>query len=195
MGLDDLVRGARTNALIGWTTAGCATTVAAASLVVDPSIWVGYALLLAVVVALPAAVTRDWTTMAHWPILSVATVAVVARIAGLYPGAAGHIAIVALALVVVVELDGFTSIRLTRRFAVGLAVLTTMAIEAVWIIVQFLSDRWLGTGYLTTQNELQWDIVTVTVVSLAVGVVFYWYLTRRERPDPGADTLGQEAVP
>lgn len=195
MGLDDLVRGARTNALIGWTAAGCATTAAAASLVVDPSIWVGYALLLAVVVALPAAMTRDLTTMAHWPILSVATIAVVARIAGLYPGAAGHVAIVALALVVVVELDSFTSIRLTRRFAVGLAVLTTMAIEAIWIIVQFLSDRWLGTGYLTTQTELQWDIVVVTVVSLAVGVVFYWYLTRRGRPHPGADSPDQEVVP
>lgn len=194
MRLDDLLRGARTNALIGWTAVASVTVAAAASLVVDPSIWDGYALVLVVVAALPAMVTRDWTTMAHWPILAVATIAVVARIAGLYPEATGHVAIVALALVVVVELDGFTSIQLSRRFAVGLAVLTTLAIEAIWIVVQFVSDRWLGTGYLTTQTELQWDIVTVTVVSLAVGVVFYWYLTRRERSDPGADAPDQGAV-
>lgn len=195
MGLDDLVSGARTNAWIGWIAVVCVTIAAAASLVLQPSIWVGYALLLVVVIVLPAMVTRDWTTMAHWPILAVATIAVIARIAGLYTEATGHVAIVALALVIVVELDSFTSVQLSRRFAVGLAVLTTLAIEAIWIVVQFVSDRWLGTGYLTTQTELQWDIVTVTVVSLAVGVVFYWYLTRREQPDPDADAPNQGAVP
>lgn len=168
---------------------------AVASLHVDPSIWSGYALLLVAVVALPAVVTRDWTTMVHWPILSVATIAVVARLAGLYPEAAGHVAVTAFALVVVVELDSFTSIQLSRRFAVGFAVLTTMAVEAIWIIVQFVSDRWLGTDYLTTQTELQLDIVTVTVVSLAIGVVLYWYLTRRERADSGTGSPDQETIP
>lgn len=193
--MDTLIRGTQTNALVGWAAAVCVTIAAAASLVTDPSLWVGYALLVVVVAALPAVVRRDRTAMAHWPVLSVAAGAVVARLAGLYPVAAGHVAITALALLVVVELDGFTSIRLSRRFAVGFAVLTTMAIEAVWIIVQFASDRWLGTAYLTTQTELQWDIVAVTVVSLAMGVVFYWYLRRRERSDAGTDSPDEEAIP
>lgn len=128
--------------------------------------------------------------MAPWPIILVATLAVLARLTGMYPEAAGYIAITALALLIVVELDRFTSIQLSRRVAVGFAVLTTMAIEAVWIIVQFGSDQWLGTSYLTTQTALQWDIVIVTVVSLAGGVVFYWYLTRHEPDDPPT----QEAV-
>lgn len=193
MGPDDNVRRARTNARIGWAAAACVAIAATASLLIAPSIWSGYALLLVAVVALPAMMTRDWTTMVHWPVLSVATIAFVARLAGLYPEAAGYVAVTAFALVVVVELDSFTSIRLSRRFAVCFAVLTTMAVEAIWIIVQFVSDQWLGTDYLTTQTELQLDIVTVTVVSLAIGVVFYWYLTRRERPDSGIDPPGQEA--
>lgn len=134
--------------------------------------------------------TRDWTTMAPWPIISIATIAILARLMGLYPEAAGYIAMTTLALVIVVELDNFTSIQLSRPFAVGFAVLTTLAIEAIWIIVQFGADQWLGTDYLTTQTALQLDIVIVTVVSLVIGVVFYWYLMRHEQPAPP----NQEAI-
>lgn len=191
MGLDDLVRGSRFNALLGWVAASCVALAAVANLLRRPSIWGGYALMLLVVILLPAMVARDWTAMAPWPIISIATIAVLARLMGVFPEAAGYVAITALALVIVVELDSFTSIQLSRRFAVGVAVLTTLAIEAIWIIVQFGSDQWLGTRYLTTQTALQWDIVVVTVVSLAVGVVFYWYLTRHEPANPP----NQEAVP
>lgn len=170
--------GRRTNAIVGWALAGVVALSAAISALTGASIWSGFALLFVVVVVLPAVVTRDWTAMIPWPILSIASIAIPARIAELYPGATGHISIATLALVIVVELDGFTSIELSRRFAVGFAVLTTMAIEAVWIIVQFVSDWWFGTQYLTTQTALQYDIVAVTVVSFAIGVVFYWYLTR-----------------
>jgi hypothetical protein len=116
--------------------------------------------------------------MAPWTLLSVAAIAVIARIAGVYPEAAGYVAIASLAIVVVVELDVFTPIHLSRRFAVGFAVLTALAMEAVWIVVQFSSDRWLGTGYLSSQTELQKDIVIVSVVSFAIGVIFFWYLRR-----------------
>ena len=195
MGLDELLRDARTNALIGWGAAVCVVAAAAMDLALSPSIWGVYALLVLVVVALPAVVTRDWTTMAHWPLLVVASAAVVARLGGLVPEAAGYAAIVTLALVAVVELDSFTPIELSRRFAVVLAVMLAMAIEAIWIVVQFVSDRWLGSNYLTTQTALQLDIVAVTVVSLAAGVVFYWYLVRRDQSDPGAGSPGQEVVP
>lgn len=195
MGLDELLHDARTNALLGWGAAVCVVTAATMDLSLSPSIWGGYALLFLVVIALPAVVSRDWTTMAHWPLILVASVAVVAKLGGLFPEATGYTAIVALALVIVVEFDTFTSIELSRRFAVFFAVLLAMAIEAIWIVVQFVSDRWFGTSYLTTQTALQLDIVTVTVVSLAVGVVFYWYLVRHNQSDPGAGSPGQEAVP
>lgn len=195
VGLDELLRDARTNALIGWGAAVCVVIAAALDFALSPSIWGGYALLFLVVIALPAVVSRDWTTMAHWPLILVASVAVVVKLGGLFPEATGYTAIVALALVIVVELDTFTSIELSRRFAVFFAVLMATAIEAIWIVVQFVSDRWFGTEYLTTQTALQLDIVAVTAVSLAVGVVFYWYLVRHEQSDPDAGSSGQEVVP
>lgn len=189
-----LVRGGQSNALIGWFVAGCVALTAVANLHLAPSIWVGYALLLVGVVALPAVVTGDWVTMIHWPIAAIAASAVILRVTGVVPEVAGYVAIVALALVIVVELDTFTSVELSRRFAVGFAVLTALAIEAVWIVVQFVADWWLGTDYLTTQTALQYDIVAVSTVSLAVGVAFYWYLTTYHPPEPDISQPSQEAV-
>lgn len=178
MGVDDLVHGQRANAAIGWTVAGVLTMAAAMNIATNAIVWGGLSLLLAAVVAIPALATHDWTAMAPWPILSVAAIAVIARVMGWYPEATGYVAIATFAIVIVVELDVFTPIHLSRRFAVGFAVMTTLAMEAIWIIVQFFSDQLLGTGFLSTQTELQEDIVIVTVVGFAIGVTFYWYLTR-----------------
>lgn len=178
MGVDDLVHGRRANAVIGWIVAGVLTLAAAMNVATNAVVWGGFSVFLVAVVAVPALVARDWTAMAPWPILSVATSAVIARVMGWYPEAAGYVAIATSAIVIVVELDVFTPVHLSRRFAVGFAVMTTLAIEAIWIIVQFFSDQLLGTGFLSTQAELQEDIVIVTVVGFAIGVTFYWYLTR-----------------
>ncbi len=180
MGSDDRSRGERVNAAIGWIVAGVMLAATVVSLVTDAPLWGWFSLSFVAVIVLPAVVARDWTAMVPWPLLAVGAIAVTAGIGGLYPEAAGYVAIASLAVSIVVELDVFTSIRLSRRFAVGFAVLTTLAIEAVWIIVQFVSDQWLGTGYLHTQAELQADIVIVTVVGLVMGGLFYSFLARFE---------------
>lgn len=168
------------NAIIGWVVAGVVMVAAPVSFVTTEPIWGGFSLVFVAVIALPAVATHDWTAMAPWPLLAVAAIAITARNGGLYPETVGYVAIATLALVIVVELDVSTSIRLSRRFAVAFAVLTTLAVEAVWIIVQFASDQWLGTGYLSTQTKLQEDIVIVTIVGLVMGGLFYSYLARFE---------------
>jgi hypothetical protein len=180
VGLDVRLRGDRVTAILGWVVAGVVMAAAAVSVVTNDPIWGGFSLTFVALIAFPAIAAHDWTAMAPWPVLTVGALAVTARIAGVYPEAAGYVAIATLALVIVVELDVFTSIHLSRRFAVSFAALTTLAIEAVWIIVQFFSDQWLGTGYLSTQTELQEDIVIVTVVGFIMGGLFYWYLARFE---------------
>lgn len=150
------------------------------SVLTSALLWGGFSFLFGAVTSVPALTTRDWTAMAPWPLLSVGAVAVIARAAEVAPEIAGYLAIATLALTVVVELDVFTPVELGRRFAVGFGVLTTLAIEALWIIAQFYSDQWLGTDFLRSQTELQEDIVIVTAVGFAVGGLFYWYFDRVE---------------
>lgn len=195
VGVYDLVRGARVNAIIGWVVAAGVVGVAAVSSVTDAPLGGALSLVLVAVVALPAVATHDWTAMVPWPLLAVAAIAVTFRTGGLFPEAAGYVAIASLALVIVVELDVFTPIQLSRRFAIGFAVLMTLAVEAVWIIVQFFSDRWLGTGFLSTQIALQEDIVIVTVVGFAMGGLFYWFFARFEIDGFVNDSSDQEGSP
>jgi len=178
--LEDLVHGQRANAIIGWSLTGIVALSAIGSVLTAAILWRGLALLVVVVASLPALATRDWTAMLPWPVLSVAAIAVVARTAGLGLEAAGYLIVAALALVVVVELEVFTSVELSRRFAVAFAVMTTMALQALWTVAQFYSDRWFGTAFLRSQTELQQDIVVVTLVGFVLGGLFEWYLTRFE---------------
>lgn len=180
MALDSLVTSERVNAIIGWVMIGIVALGSVERFLTNALLWGGFSLLLVAVALVPALTTRDWTAMVPWPLLFVAAIAVIARAANIYPDITGYLAIATLALLMVVELDGFTSVEFGRRFAVGFGILTTMAIEALWIIAQFYSDQWLGTDFLSSQTELQKDIVIVTVVGFAVGGLFYWYFTRFE---------------
>jgi len=185
--VDTPATGTRVNAGLGWASNGVVTLAALESVLSETPLWGGFSLLVVIVVSAPALVTREWTAMVPWPLVSVAAIAVTARAVGFSPDAAGYLAIAMLALLIVVELDVFTSIELGRRFAVGFGVLTAMAIEALWIIAQFYADQWLGTTFLSTQTELQEDIVSVTVISFVVGSLVYWYLVRFEPQESRTD--------
>lgn len=176
--VEKLLRDEETNAAIGWLLTSVVALGAVESVLTNGLLWSGFALLLVVVVAVPALSTGDWTAMVSWPLPLIASFAVIGRAAELYPDTMGYIAIAMLALIVVVELDAFTPVEMSRHFAVGFAVLTTMAIQGLWTIAQFYSDRWLGTRFLQSQTELQWDLVFVTVVGFIVGGLFEWYFRR-----------------
>ncbi|WP_247731083.1 hypothetical protein [Halovivax limisalsi] len=180
MAHDDAGPGGRRNAVLGWALTGAIGLAAVASVRSGALLWGGFAIVLGAVASTPAVIRRDWTAMAPWPLLATAAIAVGARAIELYPDVAGFLAIAALALVLVVELDAFTPVELGPRFAVVFGVLTTLAIESLWIVAQYYSDGWFGTDFLRTQSELQRDIATVTVVGFLAGGLFYWYFTRGE---------------
>ena len=168
------------NALIGWMLTGVVILTAVESFLTAAFLWGGVALLVVVVIAVPAVVTREWTVMVPWPLPLVAAAAMIVRRLGISVEIAGYFAVVALALIVVIELDAFTPIEMTRRFAVAFAALTTLAVQGVWTIAQYYSDLWLGTAFLHSQRELQLDIVVVTAIGITMGVVFEWYFEKVE---------------
>ncbi|WP_226483351.1 hypothetical protein [Natrinema amylolyticum] len=180
MALEELVRDERMNAVIGWSLTGIVALGAIESILTGVLLWGGFELVIVATVSVPALITNDWTAMVSWPLLAVATLSAVAGLVGFPSETVVYLAIATLALVIVVELETFASVELSRRFAVIFAVLTTMALQALWTIMQFYSDQWLGTEYLHSQTELQWDFVIVTVVGLVFGGLFQWFAGRFE---------------
>ncbi len=176
MFFEDRVAGRRANAAFGWLLTGVVTLGAVESALTDALLWSGFSLVVVAIISLPALLTRDPDAIVHWPLLALAAIGVGVRAVGFYPELAGYVAIAALALIVVVELDVFTEVDLSRRVAVGFGVLTSLAIEALWIVAQFYSDVWFGTDFLRSQRDVQIAIVLVTAIGFIVGALFYWYV-------------------
>lgn len=174
--LTEIVRTDRRSAVAAWGLTLVLALAAAASARTGAYLWAGLVVVIVAVVVLPPVADRDWTATVPWPHLLAVTVAVVVRASGAYRELAGYVAVASLAVLVVVELDAFTPVEMTRRFAVLFGVLTTMAIQGWWAVGQFYSDRWFGTDFITTQTELQWDFVVVSAVAVALGVLSEVYL-------------------
>ena len=186
-----VIHGQRTNAFLGWGFTAVVAVAAVSNLLSGSVAWGGFWLVLVVSIALPAAVSRDWTVIVPWLLPFSAVVAVGLQTLERYPEVAGYVAVVTIALVAVIELDRFTRVDMSRRFTVAFAVMTTMAVQAVWTVVQFVSDRWLGSEFLESQTELQVDIVAVTVIALVIGGVFVRYFDRFDH----AATVDRPLIP
>lgn len=175
-----LARDERVNALLGWVLVGTLVVGTVESLRTGGVLWAGLTLVVVAIAVVPPLVTRAWTVMVPWPILALGGVAVGLRAFGSAPEAAGYLTVATVALLTVVELDALTTVEMSRRFSVGFAALTTLAVQGWWIVAQYYSDRWLGTAFLRSQRELQWDIVLVTGVGVAVAAGFQWYFDRTD---------------
>ncbi|WP_232701884.1 hypothetical protein [Halobacterium wangiae] len=171
---------ARTNALLGWGLLGVVLLAAVESFVFGTLLWGGFAVVFVFVAALPTLSTRDWTVLVPWPVLFVGAAAMAARAVGIHQEITAYTAVASLALVGVAELDTYTDVEMSRRFAVAFAALTTMAVQGLWTVVQYYSDQWLGTQYVQSQADIQWDFVFVTVVAVVVGGAFELYFKRAE---------------
>jgi hypothetical protein len=190
-GLTTMLEGGRANAVLSWALTGFVAVVAVESALRGQHLW---GLFTAVVVALalvPPVAYRDPYVMLPWEVLALGALPILGRSLAqfaLTSRLATHLSVAALALVVAVELDVFTPVRMTDWFAVLFVVIATMATAGVWAVVQWLSDVYLGTAYLLTgapETEIEamvmWDFVAATVAGVLAGVVFELYFRRRVR--------------
>jgi len=176
----------RANATVGWVLLGAVALSAVHSVVTNQLLWSGFEAVFVVVAALPPLYARDWRVLAPWPLLLVGAVALVGQSVGLHQELTGYTAVAAFALVGVAQLEAYTEVEMTRRFALAFGALTTMAVQGVWTVVRYASDQWLGSDYVQSQAQIQWDFVFVTLVAVVVGAAFELYF-RRSRTDGTPD--------
>lgn len=172
--------GERANAIAGWVLLGVVALAAVESLLAGRYIWMAFEAGFVAVAALPALALRDWRVLVPWPLLAVGAGSLAAQSLGLHQELTTYTAVAAISLVAVAELDAYTDVEMRRRFAVAFAVLTTMAVQGVWTVLQYYADQWLGTNYIVSQADLQWDFVFVTLVAFVVGGAFELYFKRAD---------------
>ncbi|WP_259517706.1 hypothetical protein [Halanaeroarchaeum sp. HSR-CO] len=202
--LDALLEDRRVNAGIGWALLAFVAVATLESVLDTDWVWVVISAFVVVLAALPAVIYRSARVMVPWEVLLLATLPMLARsLAG--PGTLGQVAaylsVAAVALIIAVELDVFTAVRMTTSFAVVFVVIATMATAGSWAVVQWLSDIYLGTTFIyptsppvgpavdeAALESLMWDFVAATAAGLLGGLVFALYF--RERSDTRLTPLG-----
>jgi len=172
--------GNRTNATLGWVLLCAVALSVVQSLLTRQYLWSAFEVAFVALAALPAAASRNWRVLVPWPLLSVGAVALVGQSLGFHQEFTGYTAVAAFALVAVGELEAFTDVEMTSRFAVAFAALTTMAVQGVWTVARYFSDQWLGSDLVRSQAQIQWDFVYVTLVALLVAAAFELYFRETE---------------
>jgi hypothetical protein len=193
-GLRPVLRSRRLNAGLCWLLIAFLGAVAGAEAAVGDLLWAGFVTTLAVLAVVPAVAYRSPWAMLPWEVVALASLPVLGRTLLVGETLFGvvltgrivtYLAVAAVALIVAVELDVFTPVRMNYSFAVLFVVVTTMATAGVWAVVQWLSDLYLGTAFILTgepesvvERTLMLDFVAATVAGLAAGVVFEGYFRR-----------------
>ncbi|MFB6220376.1 MAG: hypothetical protein ABEH90_02960 [Halolamina sp.] len=189
-----VVEAERRNAVAAWAVVAFLVVAAVSELLVGDPLWAGFVLVVVALAVVPAAVFRDRDAMLPWELLVLAALPVVGRtlIAGRTVGritltgrVTTYLAVAAIALVIAVEIDLFTSVRMNNRFAVLFVVVATTAAAGIWAVAQWLSDLYLGTALLlgrgpehAVEEALMWDFVAATVAGALSGVLFEFYFRR-----------------
>jgi hypothetical protein len=192
--LSGVIQRRRVNAAIGWLFVAILCVVVVAATLDGRPLWAGFTLVLVVLAVVPAAAFRRVDAMVPWEVLALASVPAVSRllVAGQTVGGVTltgrvttYVAVAATALLLAVELDVFTHVRMNHAFAVLFVVVTTVATAGLWAEVRWLSDVLFGTEFMLDgrpehliEEALMLDFVAATVVGVVAGVFFAYYVRR-----------------
>ncbi|WP_135534330.1 hypothetical protein [Halostella pelagica] len=184
--IDMLFRDRRINAGIAWLLVGFLGVIAVVELVDGEFLWAGFAATVCVLSLLPIVAYRSAEVMLPWEVVAVAALPVLGRTVATVPvtgNLATYLSVAAVALIIAVQLQVFTSVEMTYGFAILFVVVTTMAAAGTWAVVRWAADIQLGTGFLVGYEDPEYalmiEFVYSFVVGIVAGVVFELYFRRR----------------
>jgi hypothetical protein len=191
----ELLRDARLNAILAWAVTAVVVLTAVGSFVTGDLLWAAFAAVVAALILLPPVAFRSPQTMLPWEILVLAALPVLGRTLATFQTSsqiATYLSVAALALIVVVELQLFTTVRMTPTFAVAFVAITTMAIAGVWAASRWSLDVLLGTEFLhalgpteaAIERAIMLEFVASTIAGVLAGIIFEFYVRRQARIEP-----------
>lgn len=184
MDIDDFLRDTRYNTLISWFLISLIGLVFFESVLDLDILWILFSGLTFFLAVLPALAYRDYEVMPPFEVLLLASIPVIVRsfnLSVLSGEISTYISIAAVALLLAVELHIFTEIKLSHGFAIGLTVISTLAIGGIWSIIRFILDTQFGTGFLTTNEALMKEYISVLTAGIFAGLLFDSYFRRRDK--------------
>ncbi|GAB3667866.1 hypothetical protein [Halopiger thermotolerans] len=206
----DVRRGARReeprrNAALAWLVLVVLAVLAIGHAVAGSYRWFAFTIAAVAIVLLPVVARRDPFAMPPWTLLALVLLPIVdATVLGesFLTAVETYVAVAAIALVAVVEIDRFTAVRMNHAFAIALVVLTTLAAAGAWNVAQWVADVTLETDYILTgttedaaNRAMMIDFAYAAVAGLAAGVLFDRHFKTYSEPVSERSPATEGAVP
>ncbi|WP_336326700.1 hypothetical protein [Halovenus sp. HT40] len=183
--LSDLLADRQRNATISWLLLGLAALAGVGGVIVTGPLWSFFAVIIVLLGLIPPIAYRSRYIMLPWEVLAMAVLPLIGIALGadrLSSQFISYLAIAAVGLVIVVELDSFTSIRMSPGFAIVLVVASTMAASALWAMLEWYAAILLDRGFGLTNDELMIEFLYAALAGFAAAVTFRTYFRRYVSP-------------
>ena len=183
---------------VAWATVAVLLAASVRLLTIGEPDWAAFVAITVGVALVPPVLERDLSVTMPGELLVLLAIPVLLRAVGVVSAAAPFLVMAGLALLVAIDLDAYTSLELTPRFAVVFVIVTTMAFTATWTVGTWVIDRLFGTSLVGGETELMWDVVAATASGVVAGIAFHLYFRVADRVDrvgeSGTET-GRSTVP
>ncbi|WP_207588897.1 hypothetical protein [Halomontanus rarus] len=182
--LETLIADSRSNAVIAWILVVAIVGIGIGALVAGSTLWASFTVAFVVLALLPPLAFRSPLVMLPWEVLLLAALPVFGitlgadRLTGPFTS---YLSVAAFALVLAVELQTFTAVRMTPGFAVVFVAVATMATAALWALLRWNAASLFGVPFTADHDAVMWEFVYSTGAGLGAGVVFELYFRRLGR--------------
>lgn len=154
----------------------------------------------------PAVVTRRWSLTLPWQVNLLVALSLYLHVAGEIQGfyliyypyydkvahLVSGITVSVLAFVIVLLLDRFSRLNLSRWMIVGFIVIAAMAMEGFWEIYEWLFDTFLGTTLQHGLDDTMLDMIFVLVGSVGVALAGNRYLSESSKEEVAGRMVAPE---
>lgn len=143
--------------------------------------WSLFGLGLAGVLLVPPLAYRSPQVVPSWPVTLFAVIPFAVGLAvpsGPIERFAASMAVAPMALIVAVQVETFTRVRMNRGGTIAFVVLTTITAAGAWEIGKWFLDVTIGTALVGSNDALMGRLITSAVAGIVAGLVFDWYLKR-----------------
>lgn len=199
---EELLANRRLNTVVGWFFVVFLGFVVAESVADGDIAWATFVLTILALCIVPPVVFRDLKLMLPWEVIALAALPTfIGAIftADVVTDFAVYVSVAALALIVAVELDLFTDVRMTIGFAIVFVAMVTLAAAGFGAVFRWQLDIWLGTETLLESgltddeihDQMMIEFIYSAVAGVVAGIVFQVYFRRQGMADRVGEEVGQ----
>lgn len=199
---EELLANRRLNTVVGWFFVVFLGFVVAESVADGDIAWATFVLTILALCIVPPVVFHDLKLMLPWEVIALAALPTfIGAIftADVVTDFAVYVSVAALALIVAVELDLFTDVRMTIGFAIVFVAMVTLAAAGFGAVFRWQLDIWLGTETLLESgltddeihDQMMIEFIYSAVAGVVAGIVFQVYFRRQGMADRVGEEVGQ----